>query len=86
MSPGSDFFDALVMLNTNPLTGEYLGVIAFGCGIKEFIYTGNGMLADVDRACECYPYCVVDGSVSEAVLALYNDVYTDELFSADEVA
>jgi len=86
MSPEADFFDALVMLHTNPLTGEYLGVIAFGCGIKEFIYTGNGMLADVDRAAECFPYCVVDGSVSEAVQALYADVYADELFLNEEAS
>ena len=86
MSPEADFFGALVLLNVDPSTGEYLGVIAFGCGVREFIYTGNGMLADVDRATERFPYCVVAGSVSEAVQAAYNDVAADEYARHDEAA
>jgi hypothetical protein len=72
MFPAPDFFDALVMLDTHPRTGAYRGVTAFGCGIKEFIFTGHGILADVDRAFACYPRCVIDGAVSEAVQAAYN--------------
>jgi hypothetical protein len=77
MSP-SDFFDALVMLDVDTVTGEYHGLVAFGCGATERFNSGNGMLADVDLACARFPHCVIAETVSEAVMHAYNDVAEDE--------
>ena len=77
MSP-SDFFDALVMLDVDTVTGEYRGLAAFGCGVTERFNSGNGMLADVDLASERFRHCMFEGAICEAVVRIHNDVAEDE--------